>query len=80
MEALSPGSLFPGSEIAPTLFAGPKPIDAIVPAGVFASDAPGMVAGVSRINFRLPAQVDSSPYNVGFLLQIGEAFSDRFGI
>jgi uncharacterized protein (TIGR03437 family) len=47
---------------------------------LYAGDAPGMVAGVSQINFRLPAHVDSSLNNVGFLLQIGEAFSNMFGI
>jgi uncharacterized protein (TIGR03437 family) len=47
---------------------------------LYAGDASGMVAGVSQINFRLPAQVDSSLNNVGFVLQIGGAFSDMFGI
>ena len=39
----------------------------------------GMVAGVTQINFRLPAQVESVG-NLAFALQIGEAFSNGFAI
>jgi hypothetical protein len=38
-----------------------------------------MVAGVTQINFRLPAQVESVG-NLAFGLQIGEAFSNSFAI
>jgi uncharacterized protein (TIGR03437 family) len=47
---------------------------------LFAGDAPRMVAGVSQINFRLPAQVDTSLDNIGFSLQIGDMVSDAFTI
>jgi uncharacterized protein (TIGR03437 family) len=46
---------------------------------LYAGDAVGMVAGVTQINFRLPAQVESVG-NLAFGLQIGEAFSNSFAI
>jgi hypothetical protein len=38
-----------------------------------------MVAGITQVNFRLPAQVESVG-NLAFELQIGEAFSNSFAI
>jgi uncharacterized protein (TIGR03437 family) len=44
---------------------------------LYAGDAVGMVAGVTQINFQLPAQVESVG-NLAFSLQIGEAYSNAF--
>jgi uncharacterized protein (TIGR03437 family) len=50
---------------------------------LYGGDAPGLVAGVLQINFRLPAQpqvvVDPNPRAL-FQLQIGDAVSESFSI
>jgi uncharacterized protein (TIGR03437 family) len=46
---------------------------------LYAGDAVGMVAGVTQINFQLPAQVESVG-NLAFSLQIGEAYSNAFAL
>ena len=60
--ALSLGGFAPGALSLDVLYAG---------------DAPGMIAGISQINFRLPSQVQSLT-NIGFALRIGEADSGAF--
>jgi uncharacterized protein (TIGR03437 family) len=44
----------------------------------YAGDSVGMVAGVSQVNFLLPAEVGYGVDNIGFWLQIGEASSQFF--
>ena len=62
------------------------PIGALLPGPlslevVYARDAPGMVAGVSEIRFRLPAQIEGQGLNnTGFSLGIGNAFSNSFAL
>jgi uncharacterized protein (TIGR03437 family) len=44
----------------------------------YAGDAPGLVAGVTQINFRLPADV--GPNYFTFDLQVGAALAQGFNI
>ncbi len=43
-----------------------------------ARDAPGMVEGITELQFRLPARSEGGIFNSGFRLQIGDASSDPF--
>ena len=48
---------------------------------LYAGDAAGMVAGVTQVNFRLPAQIgDIDPRNLAFSVQVGDAASLGFAI
>lgn len=45
---------------------------------VYAGDAAGMVAGVTQVNFLLPAQVEYAVDYIGFLIQVGDTQSGVF--
>ncbi len=47
---------------------------------LYAGDAPGMVAGVLQVNFRLPEQIQPGTTQLPCALEIGGAISEQFGI
>lgn len=52
---------------------GPQPI-------YYAGPAPGLVEGVTQINFRLPSTIDSGSTRISFVIEDGDQFSDPVAI
>ena len=78
-----PVALFPGGLGAFTINLGGLPAAPLSLEVLYAGDAVGMVAGVTQINFRLPAKAFSLGTGVvelGFSLEVGENYSNGFGI
>ncbi len=47
---------------------------------LYAGDAPGMVAGVLQVNFRLPERFQPGTTQLPCALEVGGAISEHFGI
>ncbi len=60
------------SEVGGPLPSGPLSLEVL-----YACDAPGLVAGLTQIGFRLPEMI-SEPGNTGFSLEVGGIWSDTF--
>jgi uncharacterized protein (TIGR03437 family) len=68
-----------GSGFAFSAFIGQLPAGPVSLEVLYAGDAQGMVAGITQVNFRLPAESSLvSPGNLVLSLQVGDAQSPGF--